>query len=178
MRTNLGSRDQIWDMENLISEHDQYSLSMNPEAVTFTPIGTVHCDFGEPSDPKTMRNSLCTLEIDEKYLDALEGIEKYRYIFVIYHIHRALGYDLLVHPMGDESIPKRGLFATRTPRRPNPIGLTVVEVLNVEKNKITVTGLDALDKSPILDIKPYEEHFDSPRGVEAEKDPQHRPKDG
>ncbi|HPR66283.1 MAG TPA: tRNA (N6-threonylcarbamoyladenosine(37)-N6)-methyltransferase TrmO [Methanothrix sp.] len=151
---------------------------MNLEPATFTPIGIVHCDFGEPSDPKTMRNSLCTLEIDEKYQEALEGIKKFRYIFVIYHIHRALGYDLLVHPMGDESIPKRGLFATRTPRRPNPIGLTVVEVLNVEGNKITVTGLDALDKSPILDIKPYEEHFDSPEGVEAEKKPDYRPKEG
>jgi len=151
---------------------------MNPEPVTFTPIGVVHCDFGEPSDPKTMRNSLSVLEIDEKYAEGLEGIEKFRHIFVIYHIHRALGYDLKVHPMGDRSIPMRGLFATRTPRRPNPIGLTVVEVLNVEGNKITVTGLDALDKSPILDIKPYEEHFDSPKGVEAEKDPKYRPLDG
>jgi len=53
-----------------------------------------------------------------------------------------------------------------------------VEVLNVEGNKITVTGLDALDASPILDIKPYEEHFDSPRGVEAEKDPDYRPREG
>lgn len=151
---------------------------MNLELVTFNPIGVVHCDFGEPADPKTMRNSLSIIEIDERYLEALQGIEKYSHIFVIYYIHRALGYDLLVHPMGDESIPKRGLFATRTPRRPNPIGLTVVEVLNVEGKTITVTGLDALDGSPILDIKPYEEHFDSPWGVEAERDPGYRPKDG
>lgn len=151
---------------------------MNEEPITFIPIGVVHSDFGEPADPKTARCALSTLEIYEKYLLALSGIEKYRFIFVIYHIHRALGYDLLVHPMGDESIPKRGLFATRTPRRPNPIGLTVVEVLNVEGNKITVTGLDALDASPILDIKPYEEHFDSPKGVEAERDPDYRPTDG
>lgn len=151
---------------------------MYEEPLTFIPIGVVHSDFGEPADPKTARCSLSTLEIYEKYLLALSGIEKYRFIFVIYHIHRALGYDLLVHPMGDESIPKRGLFATRTPRRPNPIGLTVVEVLNVEGNKITVTGLDALDESPILDIKPYEEHFDSPKGVEAERDPDYRPTDG
>ncbi|MGB3944299.1 MAG: tRNA (N6-threonylcarbamoyladenosine(37)-N6)-methyltransferase TrmO [Methanothrix sp.] len=151
---------------------------MNEEPFTIIPIGVVHSGFGEPADPKAMRCSLSTLEIDEKYLLALSGIESFRHIFVIYHIHRALGYDLLVHPMGDESIPKRGLFATRTPRRPNPIGLTVVEVLNVEGNKITVTGLDALDGSPILDIKPYEEHFDSPKGVEAERDPDYRPKDG
>lgn len=151
---------------------------MKEEPFTFIPIGVVHSDFGEPADPKTMRCSLSTLEIDEMYLVALSGIEKFRHIFVIYQIHRALGYDLLVHPMGDESIPKRGLFATRTPRRPNPIGLTVVEVLNVQGNKITVTGLDALDGSPILDIKPYEEHFDSPKGVEAERDPDYRPMDG
>jgi tRNA-Thr(GGU) m(6)t(6)A37 methyltransferase TsaA len=151
---------------------------MNREPVTFTPIGIVHSNFGEPEDPKTMRNTLSTLEIDEKYREALTGIEKFRHIIVIYHIHRALGYEMMVHPMGDESMDKRGLFATRTPRRPNPIGLTVVEVLNVQEEKITVTGLDALDGSPILDIKPYEEHFDSPRGVEMEKDPHYTPKDG
>ena len=151
---------------------------MSHEPVTFTPIGVVRCDFSEPSDPKEMRTALSTLVIDEEYLEALEGLENFRHIMVIYHIHRALGYDLKVHPMGDEALAKRGLFATRTPRRPNPIGLTVVEVLSIRENEIAVTGLDALNESPILDIKPYEEHFDNPMGVEAERDPDYRPQDG
>jgi len=151
---------------------------MNLEPVTYTPIGEVHCDFGEPSNPKEMRNALSTLEIDEKYLETFEGLEKFEHIIVIYHIHRALGYDPKVHPMGDESIPKRGVLATRSPRRPNPIGLTVVQVLSIEGNQIAVTGLDALDGSPILDVKPYEEHFDSPAGAEMERDPDYRPREG
>jgi tRNA-Thr(GGU) m(6)t(6)A37 methyltransferase TsaA len=79
--------------------------------------------------------------------------------------------------MGDQSIPERGVLATRSPCRPNPIGITVAEVLSVEGNKIRVTGLDALNGTPILDIKPYEEHFDSPVGIEKEKEPGYRPSD-
>jgi tRNA (adenine37-N6)-methyltransferase len=63
--------------------------------------------------------------------------------------------------MGDQSIPERGVLATRSPCRPNPIGITVAEILSVKGNAIRVTGLDALNGTPILDIKPYEEHFDS-----------------
>ncbi len=63
--------------------------------------------------------------------------------------------------MGDQSIPKRGVLATRSPCRPNPIGITVAEILSVNGNVIKVTGLDALNGTPILDIKPYEVHFDS-----------------
>ncbi len=151
---------------------------MDHEPVTFTPIGIVRCNFGEPSNPKEMRNALSTLVIDNEYLEGIEGLEKFKNLLVIYHIHRALGCDLKVHPMGDESIQKKGVFATRSPRRPNPIGLTVVELLRVEENQLAVTGLDALDGSPILDIKPYEEHFDSPDGVERERDPGYKPQDG
>ncbi|MHC1594914.1 MAG: tRNA (N6-threonylcarbamoyladenosine(37)-N6)-methyltransferase TrmO [Methanotrichaceae archaeon] len=151
---------------------------MNLEPITFTPIGQVRSDFGEPFDPKTMRNSVSVLIIDKIYEEALEGLDKFDHILVIYHINRAAGYDLMVHPMGDATRPERGLFATRTPRRPNPIGVTVAKILKIEKNEITITGLDALNKSPLLDIKPYLEHFDSPEGLEAEKDPNYHPRDG
>ena len=79
--------------------------------------------------------------------------------------------------MGDYSIPERGVLATRSPCRPNPIGITVAEILTIEGNKIRVTGLDALNGTPILDIKPYEEHFDSPVGIERERDSGYRPRD-
>jgi len=151
---------------------------MHLDPVTFNPIGKVRCDFGQPGDPKDMRNALSTLMVDPQYAEALEGLDRFSHLLVIYHIHQTLGYDLKVHPMGDESLPKRGLFATRTPRRPNPVGLTVVKLLHIEGCQIAVTGLDALNESPILDIKPYEEHFDSPWGIEAEKDPNYRPQDG
>lgn len=146
--------------------------------VTFAPIGIVKNSFAEPSDPKTIRNSASTLIIYEKYLEALAGLENFRHILVVFYFHKSRGYDMKVHPMGDKSIPKRGLFATRTPMRPNPLGVTVVEVQEIMGNKIIVTGLDALNESPILDIKPYEEHFDTPAGVEAERYPDYSPSDG
>lgn len=73
--------------------------------------------------------------------------------------------------------PKRGVLSTRSPCRPSPLGITVVEVLEVKGSRIKVTGLDALNGSPILDIKPYKEHFDSPQGLKWERSPDYRPKD-
>lgn len=146
------------------------------ENVVYSPIGIVASSFDEPGDPKSMRNSQSILVIDEKYTGALDGLDRYKFLLVIYHIDRSPGYRERVHPMGDQSIPQRGVLATRSPCRPNPIGVTVAEMLSIERNKIRVTGLDALDKTPILDIKPYEEHFDSPAGIEMERDPGYRPK--
>jgi tRNA (adenine37-N6)-methyltransferase len=108
---------------------------------------------------------------------ALDGLDRFKFILVIYHIHRSAGYSERVHPMGDQSIPERGVLATRSPCRPNPIGITVAELLSIEENKIRVTGLDALNGTPILDIKPYEEHFDSPVGIERVREPGYRPQD-
>jgi tRNA-Thr(GGU) m(6)t(6)A37 methyltransferase TsaA len=145
--------------------------------IVYKPIGVIRNDFSKPEDPKEIRNSQSQLIISEKYLPALEGIECSRYLIVVYHIDRSSGYRERVHPMGDLSIPERGVLATRSPCRPNPIGITVVEIVNVEGTTIKVTGLDALDRSPLLDIKPYEEHFDSPAGIQWEKDLSYKPKE-
>jgi tRNA (Thr-GGU) A37 N-methylase len=103
-----------------------------PDEVVYTPIGIVASSFNEPGDPKTMRNSESVLILDEKYTGALDGLDRYRYLLVIYHIDRSPGYRERVHPMGDKSIPERGVLATRSPCRPNPIGITVAEILSVE----------------------------------------------
>ncbi|NYT01171.1 MAG: tRNA (N6-threonylcarbamoyladenosine(37)-N6)-methyltransferase TrmO [Methanosarcinales archaeon] len=146
--------------------------------VEYVPIGLVKSSFSEPGEPKSMRNSRSVLALDPIYQGALEGLELFSHLLVVYHIHRSPGYRERVHPMGDKSLPERGVLATRSPARPNPIGITVVELLGIEGTSITVTGLDALDGTPILDIKPYQEHFDSPLGVERERDPEYRPGDG
>jgi tRNA-Thr(GGU) m(6)t(6)A37 methyltransferase TsaA len=145
--------------------------------VVYRPIGVVLNSSNEPGLPKSIRNSESVLVLDEIWSEALEGLEKFKHILVIYHIDRSPGYVARVHPMGDLSIPKRGVLATRSPSRPNPIGVTVAEVLSIEGTRIKVTGLDALNGTPILDIKPYEEHFDSPQGLEKERDAQYRPRD-
>jgi tRNA (adenine37-N6)-methyltransferase len=143
---------------------------LEDQEIVYKSIGEVKNNFSKPDDPKKIRNSQSQLILNEKYLPALEGIERYRYLLVVYHIDRSPGYREKVHPMGDPSIPERGVLTTRSPCRPNPIGITVVEILTVDGAKISVTGLDALDGSPLLDIKPYEEHFDRPTGVEWERD--------
>ncbi|OPY53349.1 MAG: S-adenosyl-L-methionine-binding protein [Methanosaeta sp. PtaU1.Bin112] len=146
-------------------------------SMIFVPIGYVTSKYDKPGDPKALRNSESTLVLDKKYIRALDGLEKCRYIQVIFFFHHSKGYHERVHPMGDRSIPKRGVLATRSPCRPNPIGITVAEIHSVESNIIRVKGLDALNGTPILDIKPYEEHFDSYAGVDMEKDPGYRPVD-
>ena len=145
--------------------------------VVFEPIGYVSNSFNEPGDPKALRNSPSLLILDEKYIGAMGGLERYRYLLVIFQFHRSAGYRERVHPMGDSSIPERGVLATRSPCRPNPIGVTVAEIISVEGNIIVVTGLDALNGTPILDIKPYEEHFDSELGIQRERDPNYKPVD-
>ncbi len=147
------------------------------EKVIYRPIGVIRNDFPKGIDPKMVRNAESILAMDARCIPAMDGLEKFRYVTVIYHMDRAPGYREKVHPMGDGSIPKRGVLSTRSPCRPNPLGMTTVEVLGVQGNTIRVTGLDALDGSPIIDIKPYEEHFDSPKGLRLERDPDYRPKD-
>jgi tRNA-Thr(GGU) m(6)t(6)A37 methyltransferase TsaA len=147
------------------------------DRVVFESIGFVSNSFNKPGDPKALRNSQSLLILDEKYIGAMDGLERYRYLLVIFQFHRSAGYRERVHPMGDRSIPERGVLATRSPCRPNPIGVTVAELISVEGNTIRVTGLDALNGTPILAIKPYEEHFDSEVGIERERAPNYKPED-
>jgi tRNA-Thr(GGU) m(6)t(6)A37 methyltransferase TsaA len=151
---------------------------IDPDKVVYSPIGVVSNRFKGPGNPKTLRNAESVLVLNEVYEGALKGLDRFRYLLIVYHIDRSPGYHERVHPMGDRSIPERGVLATRSPSRPNPIGVTVAEILSVDGNKIRVTGLDALNGTPILDIKPYEEHFDSPSGIESERDPDYGPSDG
>lgn len=153
----------IWNVREMIEK-----------SVIYRPIGRVQNDFDEPGRPKEIRNSVSTLVIDPEYAGGLDGLDRYKHILAVFHMDRAPGYVEKGHPMGDTSIPKRGVFATRSPARPNPIGITVIEVLSAEGRVIRVTGLDALNGTPVIDIKPYEEHFDSPIGVERERDPEYK----
>jgi tRNA (Thr-GGU) A37 N-methylase len=86
--------------------------NMPLDGVAFEPIGFVSNDFNEPGDVKAPRNSESLLILDEKYIGAMDGLERYRYLLVIFQFHRSAGYRERVHPMGDRSIPERGVLAT------------------------------------------------------------------
>ena len=90
-----------------------------------------------------------------EFMDGLSRLEEYSHIYVIFYLHRQSGYRLRVHPRGDENLPLYGVFATRSPTHPNNLGLTLVRLLEVRGNSILVKGLDALDGTPVLDVKPY-----------------------
>jgi tRNA-Thr(GGU) m(6)t(6)A37 methyltransferase TsaA len=94
------------------------------------------------------------LQILPEFAEGLLDIEGFSHLFVIWEFDKSDGYDLIAHPPTDERRP-HGVFATRSPRRPNPIGLTVVELLGREGASLRVRGVDMLDRTPILDLKPY-----------------------
>ena len=119
-------------------------------------IGYVQTDFGEEEIKKQPETTISTLIINRKFAAALDGIESYSYLILIYYMHKVTAIkELKIHPRRRKDIRKVGLFATRTPNRPNPIGVTVVELLERHYNIVKVRGLDAIDGTPILDIKPY-----------------------
>jgi tRNA-Thr(GGU) m(6)t(6)A37 methyltransferase TsaA len=105
------------------------------------------------------KNVVSQLIFREEYTVALEGVEDFSHLFVLFWLHRISDEDkriMKVHPRGRSGMPLLGIFATRTPHRPNPIGLTRVKILKIEGNVITVQGLDAFDGTPVLDIKPFD----------------------
>jgi L-fuculose-phosphate aldolase len=103
------------------------------------------------------------IEIEPVWREALEGIEPGRHLWVVCYLHQADEPRLRVHPRGDPSRPLTGLFNTRSPARPSPLGLCLVEVLAVEEGRLTVRGLDAIDGTPVVDLKPYLPGVDQPR---------------
>jgi len=127
------------------------------------PIGVVDSSYKLKNDsPHQGRfsNELSKIRIFDRFTDALDGIERCQYLIVLYWFDRTENVLLKVVPHGKDE--KRGLFSTRAPVRPNPIGFCVVELVKIEKYCLIIKWLDALDKSPVLDIKPFWPEIDCP----------------
>lgn len=124
------------------------------DSIVYQPIGHVRSPHREPRPASEMRQTVCEIVIDPAYVVGLEGLAPGQRVLVIFHFHLIEGYRLLQHPKGDPERPERGIFALRSPSRPNPIGVTEVDLLEVRGSLLRVRGLDALDGSPVLDIKP------------------------
>lgn len=130
--------------------------------IIYKPIGTIHSPFTRledmPIQPAGALEVRGRVELLPQYAAGLQDLQGFSHIVLLYHLHRARGYELLVLPFLDDEL--RGLFATRAPRRPNPIGLSVVRLLAVAGNTLEVQGLDILDDTPLLDIKPHVPAFE------------------
>lgn len=124
------------------------------------PIGTIHSPFDTketvPIQPSRSR-AVGSVEIFREYQEGLQDIEGFSHIILIYQFHKSRGYRLKVIPYLDGK--QRGLFSTRYPKRPNQIGLSVVRLIQRKGNILFIRGVDVLDKTPLLDIKPFVPHF-------------------
>ena len=125
--------------------------------IILKPIGIVQTDSAD--DEVKDKTRISKIFIQKNLMEALDGIKGFSHLFVIFWLHEIPDEKrsiLKVHPRGKMDMPLLGVFATRTMLRPNPIGLTLVELIKAEGNVLTVRGLDAFDGTPILDIKPYD----------------------
>ena len=119
------------------------------------PIGTVRSPIKERGF-RDYKDTISTISVEEEFAEALDGIEGFSHVAVLFWFHLSeKPAGLRVHPRGDSKNPLRGIFATCSPVRPNPIGMTVVRLLERRGNELRVRGLDAIDGTPLLDIKPY-----------------------
>jgi tRNA-Thr(GGU) m(6)t(6)A37 methyltransferase TsaA len=137
--------------------------------ISYRPIGTIHSPHadvqGMPIQPAGAAGIRGRVEILAEYAPGLKDLDGFSHIILIYHFHRAGPPQLTVVPFMDSE--PRGLFATRAPRRPNPIGLSVVRLLGIEGTTLHVENIDVLDGTPLLDLKPYVPQFDQPAAARA-----------
>ena len=130
--------------------------------IEYRSIGTIHSPFKRleemPIQPSGARGVRGRLEIYPRCAEGLKDLDGFSHIVVLYHFHRVEQSALIVTPFLDDR--PRGVFATRAPTRPNPIGMSVLKLEAVEKRTLHVTNVDILDGTPVLDIKPYVPAFD------------------
>lgn len=131
-------------------------------AMTLKPIGMVRNDVTEPIR-HGWRERVSEVVVDEGLTEALDGIEQWSHLIILYWLHKLPAgrrLPLKVHPMGKADLPLVGRFSTRSPSRPNPVGQATVELLAHRGNILRVKGLDAIDGTPVIDIKPYIPKYD------------------
>ncbi len=132
--------------------------------ININPVGFVKNSVKEPRFGD-WAGIISDIVLDEKYAEALDGLEDYSHAIVIYWMHGVRTCHIQHRPQGNPEVPVVGTFACRCPARPNPIGITTAEIVSVKDNVLKVKGLDAISGTPILDIKPYTMQYDSVKNV-------------
>ncbi len=130
--------------------------------ITFQPIGLIYSTFkdleGMPIQSTSKASGPGRVEITPEYQDGLKDLDGFSHIILLYYMHATQEKSLIVTPFLDTS--PRGIFATRAPTRPNPLGLSIVKLIRVEDGVLYVDDLDVLDGTPLLDLKPFVPEFD------------------
>ena len=130
--------------------------------VVYRPIGVIHSPFKAPHDVPIQAAAAegvkGSVEVAREYAEGLKDVEGFSHLILVYHCHLAQDYSLLVKPFLDDGL--HGVFATRAPSRPNPVGVSIVRLTKLEKNVLHIQDVDIIDGTPLLDIKPFVPHFD------------------
>ena len=131
--------------------------------IEFSPVGIIHTPFdGKEKIPHQGRfgeNNDGWVEVFPEFAEGLNGLESFSHIYLLFHFHQSADYSLIqITPRHHQT---KGVFAIRSPRRPNGIGMTIVKLKKIEGNKVYFTGADMIDGTPLLDIKPYSTDIDS-----------------
>jgi tRNA-Thr(GGU) m(6)t(6)A37 methyltransferase TsaA len=150
-----------------LKKNNEEVLCMNE--IIYHPIGVIHSEFTEQENTPIQgifNDSEGTIELLPEYEEGLREIESFSHLILLYHFDRADGYSLLQRPFLDEQ-NERGIFAIRHFKRPNPIGISIVKLLGVEGRLLSIQGVDVLDGTPLLDIKPYVFQFDNREEVSS-----------
>ena len=130
--------------------------------IKYQPIGFIHSPFTDlenmPIQPAGKASGPGTVDILPEFSEGLKDVDGFSHVILIYHLHKVRRYQLTVTPFLDQQ--PRGIFATRAPTRPNPVGISVVKLLKVEGNRLYVDEVDILDGTPLIDLKPYVPEFD------------------
>ncbi len=120
----------------------------------FRPIGYVENAIEKPAPPSSFQSIESRIILDPALVLGLAGLEAGQKIMVVFYFHLSEGFKLQQHPRGDQSRPMRGVFSLCSPKRPNPIGVTIVDLIGIDENVLVVRGLDAINGTPVLDLKP------------------------
>jgi len=132
------------------------------EPIAYRPIGVIRTPFpspdGMPIQAVAARGIAGTIEIDEAFIEGLADVDGFSHLILVYHLHLMASPRLIVRPFLDDT--PRGVFATRSPARPNPIGLSTVRLLALRGGTLDIEDVDMVDGTPLLDLKPYVPEFD------------------
>jgi tRNA-Thr(GGU) m(6)t(6)A37 methyltransferase TsaA len=139
------------------------------QLITYTPIGIVHSPFKKahdtPIQPSAAKNIKATIELFPEYAKGIKDLDGFSHIIIVCHFHLSKKYSLEVVPFMDTQL--RGVFATRAPSRPNPIGISVVRLDKIQEHILYIRDVDIVDGTPVLDIKPYVLEFDRSEDVKT-----------
>lgn len=142
-------------------------MNLTNTTMAYAPIGVIRSPFtalaGMPIQPSGAKGIRGTVELFPEFQEGLKDLDGFSHIILLYHFHQSNGYALSVIPFLDTR--PRGVFATRAPKRPNPIGLSIVKLQKIEGSVLHIENVDTLDGTPLIDIKPFVPDFDAQRNV-------------